>query len=99
MPLVVTGDMNEALDDPALDVFTSAMLRDSYTDVADDAPPTIHHFGERYGRKIDFVLCDPNWKVVDARIVVERPDGQWPSDHFPVIADLELIEDAETPTG
>jgi endonuclease/exonuclease/phosphatase family metal-dependent hydrolase len=99
LPMIVTGDMNEALGDPALNVFTSALLRDSYADVSDDAPPTIHHYGDRYGRKIDFVLCDPNWKVDGAQIVLDRPGGQWPSDHFPVIADLELIEDPEAPTG
>jgi endonuclease/exonuclease/phosphatase family metal-dependent hydrolase len=98
MPLIVTGDMNESYGDPALNVFASALLRDGYADVADDAPPTIHHYGERYGRKIDFVLCDPNWKALGAQIIRDRPDGQWPSDHFPVTADLELI-DEEVPTG
>jgi endonuclease/exonuclease/phosphatase family metal-dependent hydrolase len=98
MPLLVTGDMNESYGDPAMNVFASALLRDSYADVADDAPPTIHHYGQRYGRKIDFVLCDPNWQTLGASVVGDRPDGQWPSDHFPVIADLELIE-AEVPTG
>ena len=93
LPMIVTGDMNEALGGPALSVFASALLRDSYADVADDAPPTIHHYGQRYGRKIDFVLCDPNWTVRGVQVVVDRPDGQWPSDHFPVMADLELIDD------
>ena len=92
MPLVVTGDMNESYGDPAMHVFSSALLRDSYADVADDVPPTIHHYGERFGRKIDFVLCDPNWKVLGAEVLGDRPDGQWPSDHYPVVADLELID-------
>lgn len=93
LPMIVTGDMNESYGDPAMNVFASALLRDSYADVSDDAPPTIHHWGERFSRKIDFVLVDPNWRSLSAKVVEDRPDGQWPSDHFPVTADLELIEE------
>lgn len=79
-------------------VFSSALLRDSFSDVSDDAPPTIHHHGERFVRRIGFVLCDPNWDVLGAEVLRDRPDGQWPSDHYPVVADLEPL-DAEMRTG
>jgi endonuclease/exonuclease/phosphatase family metal-dependent hydrolase len=93
MPLVITGDMNAVEGDPPLEVVKAAMMRDSYRDIHDDAPPTIHHYGQRLGGKIDFVLCDPNWRVLDADVVRDRPAGRWPSDHYPVIADLELVEE------
>ena len=95
-PAVVMGDLNATEDDPPFKIFAGAMLRDSYRDISSvaPAPPTIHHYGERLGGKIDFVLCDPNWRVLAAEIVKDRPAGQWPSDHYPVVADLELIQGA-----
>jgi PhnB protein len=50
-----------------------------------------HHYAEPAGAKIDFVLCDPSWRVLSATIIQDRPFGRWPSDHFPVITDLELL--------
>ena len=92
LPIVLMGDMNAVEGDPPIEVFKAAMLRDSWRDTSDTSPPTIHHFGERLGGKIDFVLVDPNWKALGAEVLHDRPDGHWPSDHYPVIADLELIE-------
>ena len=51
----------------------------------------MHHYGERLGGKIDFVLCDPNWRGLKAEVVRDRPFDKWPSDHYPVLAELELI--------
>lgn len=99
LPIVLTGDMNAVDGDRPIEVFNAAMLRDSWRDVRDDSPPTIHHYGERLGGKIDFVLVDPNWKVLDAKIVRDRPNGRWPSDHYPVAADLELIEGHKFTSG
>jgi endonuclease/exonuclease/phosphatase family metal-dependent hydrolase len=54
----------------------------------------VHDFGcGGFGHKIDFVLADPNWRVLDARVITDKPDDRWPSDHYPVSADLELIDD------
>jgi endonuclease/exonuclease/phosphatase family metal-dependent hydrolase len=94
LPVIVTGDMNATIDQPPLEAFTAGMLRDSWIDVdPDSAPPTIHHYGERLGKKIDFVLCDPSWRVLGAEVIADRPFGVWPSDHYPVTADLGLVED------
>jgi endonuclease/exonuclease/phosphatase family metal-dependent hydrolase len=93
LPAVVTGDLNATEDEPPFRVLAGAMLRDSYRDVHEGHAPTIHHYGVRLGGKIDDVLCDPNWRVLSAEIVRDRPFGRWPSDHYPVYADLELAED------
>ena len=94
VPLLVIGDLNVTEDDTTFAALQAGLLRDSYRDLYEGpAPPTIHHYGERFGGKIDFVLCDPNWRTLGAEIVTDRPLGRWPSDHYPVMADLELIED------
>jgi endonuclease/exonuclease/phosphatase family metal-dependent hydrolase len=97
IPALVTGDLNGTEDDPPFKVLAGAMLRDSYRDIDQGtAPPTIHHYGERLGGKIDFVLCDPSWRVLGAEVAADRPFDQWPSDHYPVLADLELIDETAT---
>jgi endonuclease/exonuclease/phosphatase family metal-dependent hydrolase len=96
VPLIVAGDLNVTEDDPAFQALQAGLLRDSFRDLHDGtAPSTIHHYGERFGGKIDFVLCDPNWRVLGAEVVLDKPFGRWPSDHYPVTADLELIEDRD----
>ncbi|MFP4417749.1 MAG: endonuclease/exonuclease/phosphatase family protein [Chitinispirillaceae bacterium] len=52
---------------------------------------TFHLFsGLRWGKRIDFVFSSPDLSVLDARIVRDRPEGRYPSDHFPVIATVGL---------
>jgi endonuclease/exonuclease/phosphatase family metal-dependent hydrolase len=93
-PSIVAADLNSREHGEPYAVFKQAMLRDSFRDFSSGpAPPTMHHYGERLGPKIDFVFCDPNWRVLDARVVEDKPLGRWPSDHYPVTADLELLDE------
>jgi endonuclease/exonuclease/phosphatase family metal-dependent hydrolase len=48
--------------------------------------------GTTDGGKIDYVLVDSRWRVVAAEIVRDNEEGRYPSDHFPVMADLVLAE-------
>jgi endonuclease/exonuclease/phosphatase family metal-dependent hydrolase len=92
LPCIVTADLNSGEGDRPLSILEAAMLRDSYRDLFDGpVVGTVHHYGEPAGAKIDFVLCDPSWRVLSAAVIQDRPFGRWPSDHFPVMADLELI--------
>ena len=99
LPCIVTADLNSGEGDRPLSILEAAMLRDSYRDLFDGpVVGTVHHYGEPpAGAKIDFVLCDPSWWVLSAAVIQERPFGRWPSDHFPVMADLELIDPATDP--
>jgi len=46
--------------------------------------------GTRTGDKIDFILIPPTIKTLDAAILYDNTDGQYPSDHFPIKAKLLL---------
>lgn len=93
LPILVLGDLNASEDSPPLRVLKDAGLRDTYRVVqprAEDAG-TYHAFrGVARGPKIDYVLCGPQWRVVAAEIVRRHEGGRYPSDHFPVLAVLEL---------
>jgi endonuclease/exonuclease/phosphatase family metal-dependent hydrolase len=102
LPCIVTGDLNAGDRAAPFNILRAASLRDTYRDVfRGRAPATVHHYDMRRaglrtrirGRapKIDFVLCDRSWRVASADIVRETPFGCWPSDHYPVAAELELV--------
>lgn len=91
LPSVVLGDFNAPEDSEPLEVFRGAAFRDSFRDIHPDASDvqTIHHYFDLSGRrKIDFIMCDRRWEVLDARIVRAPAAGRLPSDHFPVVAEL-----------
>ncbi|GAB4107909.1 MAG: endonuclease/exonuclease/phosphatase family protein [Phycisphaeraceae bacterium] len=69
-----------------IDTYTAAGHKDGRMD------GTRHGFhGSKGGDRIDWILVSPTIRVKDARIVRDKPffDG-YPSDHFPVTADLVL---------
>ncbi|MEC9094913.1 MAG: endonuclease/exonuclease/phosphatase family protein [Planctomycetota bacterium] len=44
--------------------------------------------GRRNGPKIDYIFVPKGVKTTDASIVIEQRDGKYPSDHFPVFAQI-----------
>ena len=42
-------------------------------------------------RRIDWVLISPQFRCKRAEVVTYQENGQYPSDHFPVVCDLELL--------
>jgi endonuclease/exonuclease/phosphatase family metal-dependent hydrolase len=59
--------------------------------VPDDAPGTNHDYGTFEPKvRIDHILVSDHWAVHGAEVVTEKPRGRFPSDHWPVVADLEL---------
>ena len=48
--------------------------------------------GETGGDKIDYILVPPKCTVREAAILTDNEDGRYPSDHFPVIAEVVLDE-------
>ena len=46
--------------------------------------------GRADGKKIDYVFVQPEAKVVSASIIRTNRDGRYPSDHFPVMAEIHL---------
>ena len=51
--------------------------------------------GLRMNRRLDWILCTPQFRALEAGIVTSKIDGRYPSDHFPVTAVLYL----EPPSG
>lgn len=68
-------------------------LQDSFRAVHPEsvAVGTAHGYsGRRDGARIDYILVSPGTRLRDARILYHQAGGQYPSDHFPVMADIDL---------
>ncbi|RMG03650.1 MAG: endonuclease/exonuclease/phosphatase family protein, partial [Planctomycetota bacterium] len=106
LPAVVTGDFNAAEDNPAIRLLkgetdrSPIRLVDTFRVLHPRAKEvgTFHGFnGGTAGGKIDYVFVDAasNAKIVSAEILHDSHDGRYPSDHYPVMAEIEWPPTAE----
>jgi endonuclease/exonuclease/phosphatase family metal-dependent hydrolase len=81
---------------------TPMRLIDTFRVAHPDAEPvgTFHGFrGGRGGPKIDYVFADPNITVREGAILYDNTEGRYPSDHYPVMARVNLSPDeTDTPS-
>jgi endonuclease/exonuclease/phosphatase family metal-dependent hydrolase len=92
-PVVLMGDFNAPPGSEPYGILTgegSATLRDARDRASEPVGPdgTIHHFTGDPEEHIDHVFVSPGIDVERHRVVTESDDGRYPSDHFPVVADL-----------
>jgi endonuclease/exonuclease/phosphatase family metal-dependent hydrolase len=98
-PVLVVGDFNSDESSPALAYLTGrstqspVKLIDTFREVrpSEKRVGTFHAFrGGDDGEKIDFVLVSPGMKVRSAGIVREHRGELYPSDHYPVTAEVTV---------
>lgn len=89
IPVVVTGDFNSEPGGPTYAAFTGA-LTDARTQVAVPRGPknTFHDFTGKATTELDWVLVR-GFTARDFATVDARVDGILPSDHFPLVVELE----------
>jgi endonuclease/exonuclease/phosphatase family metal-dependent hydrolase len=95
LPWLVVGDLNATADDASLRRLLAAGLRDPLGRLGAGGPGagTHHHWdGRTDWTRIDFVLVTKQWRVRSAAVVHDPVGGRLPSDHWPVVASLELQE-------
>jgi endonuclease/exonuclease/phosphatase family metal-dependent hydrolase len=92
LPFLMTGDFNAPADGEVYRVFVPE-LTDAWNAAARRAGPegTFHGFSGKPGSaRIDWILFRGPWKAVEAAAVTDNEGGRYPSDHFPVVAKVEL---------
>ncbi len=97
-PQILAGDFNADVSNPAVQTLVDAGWKDSYAAIhgPEDPGRTFHALkGAAYETKsktgkIDFVFCKGPIKPVAAAIVRTEVNGNYPSDHYFVTADILL---------
>ena len=98
LPVLLVGDFNAAAE--ANKVYELLVGQEKFVDtwkIADQRGEpwsTFHGYREpqKEGQRIDWILARGPVKVRQTEVVTFQKDGQYPSDHFPVIARLKLGE-------
>lgn len=98
-PVVVMGDFNSAETSDVVKLLTGKLpglpLRfcDTFRAVHPNAKEfrTAHEFhGATVGEKIDYILVRPNAQVKSSRILHDHQGDRYPSDHYPLTAEVVL---------
>jgi endonuclease/exonuclease/phosphatase family metal-dependent hydrolase len=102
-PFVFMGDFNAREDSEALKIIKGnsevsqnlgIQMVDSFRVLYPDRENvgTYNGFtGQSDGPKIDYIMIKPNMKVSEASILQTNLKGRYPSDHFPVTAQLGFL--------
>lgn len=98
-PMILLGDFNSRADDS--EVYDTLVAEDAFSDTwhtaerRGDAIDTFHDYKQvgDSGRRIDWILSRGPVRALSTEVVTFSQDGQYPSDHFPVMADV-VINDA-----
>lgn len=98
LPLVLVGDFNaHARANPVYDVFMNAGWSDTWFEATRRVGPnfaSLHNYATLVpdGPHIDWILTKGDVRADETRVVNFEMNGQYPSDHFPVIAALRIGE-------
>ncbi len=100
LPVILTGDFNIAAGSEAWKILVGELpndkgvefpLIDTWVEVGKEDVGTYHAFtGNTEGARIDWVLRSENGflPTIETKVVTTSYDGRYPSDHFPVIAEV-----------
>ena len=92
-PVILTGDFNCGESSEPIVFLRDSGLVDTFRMMDPDSTEvgTFHAFTGSAGKdKIDYIFVMPDLKACAAEILRTSRDGRWPSDHFPVVADVRL---------
>ena len=94
LTVIHTGDFNAAQgSEPQEILMKDGFLRDAWVEArpADPSPGTFGDFrGLKGDKRIDWIMIAGPGRVVSAAKMDEQVDGRYPSDHYPVQADIEI---------
>lgn len=92
LPVILTGDFNDVPESEALEeISTMKSCYACYTAEEMENSLTFHAFeGGTEGFPIDNIFCSHGADILSATIIRDRIEGGFPSDHYPVMATIQL---------
>ncbi len=86
--VIVTADFNMEPDSPAYAKMTE-YFKDANMLTIKDMGPTFHGYG-RFDAHIDYCFVNDGVNVSDSKVIRDKVNGIYPSDHFGLSFDLEI---------
>lgn len=95
-PIVITGDFNAKAEEAQPWKILTQGLEDAWLAAGERLGPPVTWSGFEAPRdtvnRIDWILIGGPIHVIRCRTITYNVDGRYPSDHFPVLTDLEFRE-------
>lgn len=91
--VICTGDFNTYETAEAYSIMSEAMADSKLTAKNSDTGITFHKYGtieEHEDGAIDFIFTTKGMKVETYKIIRNTVEGMYPSDHYPIVADVVL---------
>lgn len=91
-PVVLMGDFNNRpFSNAYMELTSPEKTENALTEIFQTASACTHHAftGECKGGHIDWILYRGPIRNIDKRVIVEKFEDKYPSDHFPVEAEFE----------
>mgnify|MGYP001324223242 FL=1 len=96
LPVVLTGDFNVYPENAVVRGLEQEGYRNAYSVLYKEnkvVGSTVHHFlGGESGEPIDYIFVSPDFEIHHVVIDREQYEGKYPSDHYPVIAEVSLLK-------
>ena len=97
MPCILTGDFNARPNSQVMKQFRREAYELNGLRAVQDIRPEIYKsttmggFKERdKGMHIDYIFVSQEFDILDAQIIRYNKNGKFPSDHYPIMAELRL---------
>lgn len=100
-PVILMGDLNTTEQEEPYKIITDPQRGPVHLEIFDGFFHSVHgHHGPTStwngfeqifpDRRIDYIFVNSKFRVVQHGILADSRDGQFPSDHLPVVADVEF---------
>lgn len=99
LPMMLTGDFNADPDNPVIEKLRAESMEeadaerlfDAYSALDGDPGLTAHSFkGGTAGFPIDYIFVSEQVRVLEVSVIRDSIQGGYPSDHYPVMAKIEI---------
>lgn len=97
LPLIIMGDFNATPNSRLIQNFKNGVYTDKKMIAVQDANSSIYkertrgNFkGRKKGLHIDYIFVSEEFEIFNVEIVKYNENGRYPSDHYPVFAEIKL---------
>ena len=101
LPIIIMGDFNATPDSKIIKKFAAGEYSTNRFVAVQEvkkelySKSTMSSFkGKEKGLHIDYIFVSEDLEIVDVDIVKDNINGKYPSDHYPLIADIKIVKDS-----
>jgi len=99
LPCILMGDFNATPNSKVIQKFSSGMYSGKKFVAVQESSKELYQKstmsmfkGQQKGMHIDYIFVCEAFKISDVQIIRHNEEGKYPSDHYPLVTDLQVLE-------